>query len=92
MVKVGEKIIFFQKSILNFNCTVSEEEAKFFLFNQDSVDLENFITNCWRDVKTYLMKEAGMFQAPSGENEEETESEGDNMQDADDHDEEGMFD
>lgn len=57
------------------------------------MDLENFISNCWRDVKAYLIKEAGMFQSPRGENEEEAaQSEADNIQDGDEHDEEGTSD
>ncbi|XP_018575488.1 glucosidase 2 subunit beta [Anoplophora glabripennis] len=74
------------------NGEVSEEEAKFFLFNQDSVDLENFISICWRDVKTYLMRDAGAFQAPPSENEEEAQTEADDMQESDEHDEEAHED
>lgn len=74
------------------NGEVSEEEAKFFLFNQDSADLETFISNCWRDIKPYLMKDAGMFQTPPSGNEEEAQTEADDMQDSDEHDEEAHDD
>ncbi|KAK9294408.1 hypothetical protein QLX08_010966 [Tetragonisca angustula] len=57
---------------------VSEEEALFFLNNQQEVDLQDFMNSAWTNVKPFLMLEQGMFkpadQREEGEDEEEEEA------------------
>lgn len=43
---------------------VSEEDAKFFLDNKASVDLESFINNCWNTVKQYILMDAAEYRPP----------------------------
>ncbi|KAK4881608.1 hypothetical protein RN001_004927 [Aquatica leii] len=50
------------------NGEVSEDEAKFFLNEETSVDLETFIKSCWVRIKPFLMIEAGTFKPPAGDN------------------------
>ncbi|KAJ8917126.1 hypothetical protein NQ315_012616 [Exocentrus adspersus] len=74
----------------DMNGEVSEEEAKYFLNNQDSVDLETFIESCWSNVKSYHVLDGRKFE-PSGENEEsQAEGEADDMLEGDDNDDEGL--
>lgn len=62
-----------QNVITNFLIAVSEEEAKFFLNEMESLELEQFITDAWPRIKPYMMMDAGLFKPPSTESETEAE-------------------
>lgn len=57
----------FHSSTFFFHILVSEEEAKFFLNQQNAVDQDTFINNCWSIVKPYLMIDAQIFKPPASE-------------------------
>lgn len=44
------------------NGEVSEEEAKYFLGERDSIDLDEFVSTTWPLLKPLLMMEQGMFR------------------------------
>lgn len=62
---------------------MSVEEAKFFLNEQESLELEEFIADAWSKIKPYLMMDAGLFKPPGLE----AESEADDMQHEEEQDE-----
>lgn len=76
---------------------MTEEEARFFLNEADSLDLKDFIADAWPRIKPYLMMEAGMFQPPTSEapeteaedmqTEEDTYQEEQDADDAEEHNE-----
>ncbi|GBP94299.1 Glucosidase 2 subunit beta [Eumeta japonica] len=47
------------------NGEVSEEEAKEFIGERESIDLENFVSETWPLLKPLLMMEQGLFQTSS---------------------------
>lgn len=49
------------------NGEVSDEEARFFLAEQDEIALETFVERAWPLVKPYLMIEGGIFKPPAGQ-------------------------
>lgn len=49
------------------NGEVSEEEAKFFLDEQSSVDEETFVTASWSRIKPFMMLQEGVFKPPIGD-------------------------
>ncbi|XP_076259840.1 glucosidase 2 subunit beta [Rhynchophorus ferrugineus] len=59
------------------NGEVTEEEAKIFLDNQDSADLETFIEKSWPLMKPFVTLESGMFKPPALESEAEDLKEND---------------
>ncbi|KAJ3667121.1 hypothetical protein Zmor_002527 [Zophobas morio] len=60
------------------NGEVSVEEARYFLNNEDAIDLEKFVTDAWPNIKPYLMMDAGLFKPPVTQ--EESPSEADDLQ------------
>ncbi|KAL1490280.1 hypothetical protein ABEB36_013001 [Hypothenemus hampei] len=59
------------------NGEVSEEEAKLFLGNQDSVDLNTFVETTWKLLKPFVIQEATRLynKPPQDGNQEENEPE-----------------
>lgn len=49
----------------NRDGNIDEEEAKYFLDNQESVNFETFLTLCWPKIKPYLMLDSGLFKPPA---------------------------
>lgn len=47
------------------NGIVSEEEAMYFLGNQDQPNVEEFIYKAWDNIKPIIMKEQGLFVPPA---------------------------
>lgn len=54
---------------------VSEEEARYFLNNADSVDLETFIKDCWPNMKQQMLLNSGIYQPPTPSKEKTPENE-----------------
>lgn len=50
-----------QQCYFNF-FSVSVEEAKYFLNDQEEADLEKFVSDGWNRIKPYLMIESGAFK------------------------------
>lgn len=56
---------------------MSEDEAKYFLNGEEAVDIEQFVSDSWSNIKPYLMMDAGIFKPPADEAEGlENEAEG----------------
>ncbi|CAG9853820.1 unnamed protein product [Phyllotreta striolata] len=76
------------------NGEVSDEEAKFFLNLQESVQVETFINDCWKLVKPFVSMEASNLKMPEekekGDVEEATEAE--DMQESEDVEEQNQED
>lgn len=64
------------------NGEVTEEEAKIFLNNQDSVDFEAFLDKSWALMKPFIQIDSGMYKPPV------TESEADHLQEQGEQDDE----
>lgn len=55
--------------------TVSEDEAKYFLMDKDSIEVEEFVNDAWSRIKPFLMMDAGLFKPPASDPEEEQHEE-----------------
>lgn len=50
---------------------VDEDEAKYFLKDHDTVNVDRFVEDSWLNIKPYLMMESGMFKPPADENKDD---------------------
>lgn len=57
-----------------FLLSVTEDEAKFFLNNKESVDFEEFFNNCWSIVKPYILMNAAEYKPATDLKEDATEA------------------
>ncbi|CAG9837094.1 unnamed protein product [Diabrotica balteata] len=66
------------------NGEVTDDEAKFYLNLQESVDLETFVNKCWKNLRPFVMIETGRLKDQEHEKEEE-KSEAEDMHESDEH-------
>ncbi|CAH1101825.1 unnamed protein product [Psylliodes chrysocephalus] len=74
------------------NGEVSDEEAKFFLNLQESVQLDAFISDCWKIIKPFAMMEATGQRIVEKKAEDEKPTEAEDMQGTEDGEEQSQED
>lgn len=65
----------------NRNGIVEVEEARYFLDDNDELDLESFITLAWPKMKPFMMLDAGLFKPPKKEEQIDDEDHDDDERD-----------